>query len=1495
MATIILNQNETSTIANDGDIVRGRQEGAEAIRIESGVTDIETNAELERIDLPAFSSGDLSFQVTNNGLAISAGGNTIVTVPSLNQDLNLRLTDGNVTVSQTGAQQFTLTNPTDDTDTATIGTESTALAVGLGDDLVDNGGGDDPLLIEGTVNDDVITPADSADFTTSDANETIRGAEGNDSIDGGGGADTVEAGAGNDTLVGDPDDPTLDGGEGFDRLQTGAVSDSVFGSDSDDISLEPVTNVELIDTTNSEGDNQYDLSNLLLDSVTGGENTFGVLEDSLTFLVNNTNDEIDLGDVSSDKTIRVIANESSLSELDINNPGGVNVVELSLGDNAILDGGDFTVPSGPSFYIGTDADETITADVSDLNGEDTLAGTEGTDTLALSGTIPGEIPDGRVEFVSGIDVINLDDATVTGNLLLDQELVGQLVRGEPDVDEADTLTVASSNDITVDTQNVGGDDTIILSGSGRFNLANQRSGTSLQGNIVTIADVDGIGSLVGSNGNDTIDGGNSGDLIDLRPETDRTDQGNTLSGNNRVSAGEGDDSIAAGTGQDSLEGEAGEDRFMFGLDRTSEASRLNANDTIKGGADSDTVALVANTVIDGTSEFSNVEGVDVIELNGDADDDNDQFGIDSNMDGTPEFDLLDNNNASSDGFPDPVLNEVTIIDSLVESADSGPFTIDVSNDSVDNRGAVPGDVKAPFDLVDTGSVLNSADNINDILDDDSVDNNFINLFQLSASSNVSIEGGNAHDSVIFSDTSFEGQHTIDGGDGGRDFSVGSDLVLPVGNFAFNNAGPPADTPDVAVPVTSNGNRAELADSVANIDTLDFRANGSEPFEADLTDFNNIKGFEEIQLSTSTPGIGANFQIEIDDSLVRQLTQSVSTGAGGTTSGQNANLFISLDAIDSIGGTAQNQQIGPSSTLDLITNGLTDSLNTVTVLNPNGISVNATLGNRVNEVSADIITSAEIAEARGKPITQNYANAQVGVTVGNNLLGQGGSGTPATLQFQGTTDHSITTGDGDFKIFLEEGDQIGGDDTITSGSGDDSLVAGSGNDTFNRVGGDEGNDTIDGGSGFDIIQFRNFFLDGDSGVEVDLGGNTPFATGVDSLRNIEGVIGSRRPANDTIGGDDTLTGSDNANVISGLSGDDTIEGGAGADTIDGGTGTDTASYANAGSGVDVDLTANTATDGSGSTDELISIENIIGSEFGDTLEGGGNENSIEGGAGADSIRGLQGDDELVGGSDNDTIEGGAGADTIDGGGGTDTASYANAGNAVTVSLALEENTPQDDVGTVANGDVLLNVENLFGSAQGDTLTGSDGDNQLNGADGDDRLFGDDPATDPGGADTLIGGAGIDTLTGGAGSDIFRYNDPAEGGLNEEITDFDPVNDSDIIQLNDANFDTGEAQSGTSLFNAGENGNINTALITGGGLEGFITGGGSTPGVGNNLPTYLYGAQSGILAFDADGDGGAQTEAIARFGAPSDIQPDQGQTFNEALSESVFGSVEFVDVV
>ncbi|NBD32012.1 MAG: hypothetical protein GVY17_03305 [Cyanobacteria bacterium] len=1518
MATIILNQNETSTIANDGDIVRGRQGGAETILIGEGVTDIETNAELERVDL-AFSSTDLTFQVTENGLEISDGTNTIVTIPSLNQDLDLRFTDGNVTLSQTGAQEFTVANPTDAEDTAIIGTEATALTVGLGEDVSEvDQGVTPPGVIEGDADDNLITP-DSEDFPTTDGDDDIRGLAGNDTIDGGAGVDTVDGGAGNDVLIGDPDDAALDGGEGFDILQTGAVGDSIFGGNSDDISLQPVSNVQALDTTNSEGGNNFDLSDLLVESITGGENTLGVLENSLAILVGEEVDEIDLGDITPPSagfqpgdeppiTIQIV--RTAGVDPDITNPGSARFKLLDFGVSSVIGEGEFTVLPESSYYLGTEGDDTVTAAFADLDvdsnglGNDTIAAADGNDTLALTGSVPGELPIAPFGFFSGFEALDLTgvtDGTVSGTLVLDNDLVGQLVRGQPEVDEADTLTVITTPESinTINTQDVGQDDEIILEG-GSYVLADEATqATLLQGNIVSISD-NGAGIITGGNGNDSITGGAAGDYVDLRPKP-----GNTSSGDNVVTGGAGDDTIAGGNSQDSLGGGAGNDRFLFELDSiTSGVSRLDANDTVAGGeGEADTVALVANTQIRGTSELNNVTGVEVIELNADGDDDNDQF--------FPLLDLLDNDDdAPGDGFPDTVNNTITLIDSVVESADGG-LTIDASNGADDNRdqvdrpgeGAVerPGEVEGFFSLSDPNEVLGTLE-ITPSSPADSVDNNRIDLSELSEDVAVTIEGGNAHEQVIFSDVSFNGQHEIDGGDGGVDPTARA-VGLPTPNAAT------PVTPTLASPPTSNANRIALADGISNFDTLDFRADGSDTFSANITDFNNIGGFEEIQLSNEIDNANSSFDIEIDDDVVRQLTQNV--GADTTSTGQNTNLTLSLDTIDAFVDTTSgagattnlNRDLGPNTDINLVTEALTDSLNTLTVLDPNGLSLPGTAGSitisnpsRVNVQIADIITSAEIAEARGRVISQSYAppaGTTVTVTAGHNLLGLGDDdatdfdeeGVSAKLDFgagptaaASTGNINISTGDGDFVIWGSTNN-----DTITAGNGNDSLVGGPGNDVFNRLGGAEGADTINGGAGADTLLFNNFDLGEATGVEVNL--DESFATGVDSIEDdanessIENITGST--------GDDTLTGSDEANVINGAAGDDTIvglagadsliggadddtlEGGAGADTLTGGNGTDTASYATSPAAVTVILQANTFAGGDATGDEATGIENLIGSAFADNLVGDGNANQIEGGDGQDTINGLAGGDSLLGGDDNDTIIGGPGADTIDGGAGIDTVSYATAAAAVTVDLSLEAESPQGDPGTDANGDVLIEIQNIVGSGLDDRLTGDEGENLLQGA------------------------VGLDTLTGGDGSDIFFYDAITEGGVGEQITDFDPVNDGDTIQLN-SNFDFGGAPVGSNVFNAGENGNVDTALVVNGGLEAFINGGGTSLGLGSALPTYIYGAQSGILAYDPDGDGGAAAQAITEFENPI-VEPADGQTFNEALAETVFEAVQFVDVV
>ena len=116
----------------------------------------------------------------------------------------------------------------------------------------------------------------------------------------------------------------------------------------------------------------------------------------------------------------------------------------------------------------------------------------------------------------------------------------------------------------------------------------------------------------------------------------------------------------------------------------------------------------------------------------------------------------------------------------------------------------------------------------------------------------------------------------------------------------------------------------------------------------------------------------------------------------------------------------------------------------------------------------------------------------------------------------------------------------------------------------------------------------------------------------------------------------------------------------------------------------------------------------------------------------TLVGGVGNDSLMGGAADDTLDGGAGQDTLVGGAGTDTATYANATGAVTIDLAAGSGT-----GAEAEGDTYSEIENVTGSAYGDTLTGGTGMNLLDGGAGDDLL--------DGGADedVLIGGAGTDT--------------------------------------------------------------------------------------------------------------------------------------------------------
>ena len=144
----------------------------------------------------------------------------------------------------------------------------------------------------------------------------------------------------------------------------------------------------------------------------------------------------------------------------------------------------------------------------------------------------------------------------------------------------------------------------------------------------------------------------------------------------------------------------------------------------------------------------------------------------------------------------------------------------------------------------------------------------------------------------------------------------------------------------------------------------------------------------------------------------------------------------------------------------------------------------------------------------------------------------------------------------------------------------------------------------------------------------------------------------------------------ANTLTGGAGDDVLAGLGGADVLDGGTGSDTVSYAASGAAVTVNLATGAASGGDAQGDTLISIENVIGSAFADTLTA----------ASAGS--------RLSGGDGNDRLVAGAGADALDGGAGTDTADYSGSNAAVSVNLLSGTAS-----GGYADGDTLTGIENI----------------------------------------------------------------------------------------------------------------------------------------------------------------------------------------------------------
>jgi Ca2+-binding RTX toxin-like protein len=147
-----------------------------------------------------------------------------------------------------------------------------------------------------------------------------------------------------------------------------------------------------------------------------------------------------------------------------------------------------------------------------------------------------------------------------------------------------------------------------------------------------------------------------------------------------------------------------------------------------------------------------------------------------------------------------------------------------------------------------------------------------------------------------------------------------------------------------------------------------------------------------------------------------------------------------------------------------------------------------------------------------------------------------------------------------------------------------------------------------------------------------------------------------------------------------------------------------------------------------------------------IRGTAKRDMLNGTSGDDDIFGLGDDDQLFGNDGDDHLFGGEGADVLNGGNGRDWASYDEATAGVYVVLITGAG-----YGGEAAGDVLIDIENLSGSAFADVLIGDDTGNFINGNGGNDLIFGLD------GIDVLHGNAGDDHIWGGAARDYIFGDD------------------------------------------------------------------------------------------------------------------------------------------
>jgi Ca2+-binding RTX toxin-like protein len=410
--------------------------------------------------------------------------------------------------------------------------------------------------------------------------------------------------------------------------------------------------------------------------------------------------------------------------------------------------------------------------------------------------------------------------------------------------------------------------------------------------------------------------------------------------------------------------------------------------------------------------------------------------------------------------------------------------------------------------------------------------------------------------------------------------------------------------------------------------------------------------------------------------------------------------------------------------------------------------------------------------------------------------------------------SITVTDAQTQL-VSSSDDIGGNDTMASGDGADFVILGTGADSLN---GGDGENLVLGDAGTITVTDAATTVVTTSD---DVGGNDTVTTGADAdivilgtgADSLNGGDGDNQVLGDT--GSATLTDTQTrlVSTTDANGGDDTVTTGAGADNIIAGSGADSVA---SGGGNDRILGDAGLVEVNAAAAGTITASQI-GDDGDDTIDSGLGDDAVIGGLGDDSIATGEGADWVIGDHGQITLgsgltgtpevlvtqnQGVGGSDTVDSGTGDDIVLAGAGADSVTTDLGNDiilgddgEITVPSVTGTGTITSAVLTTgfdDTINAGGDNDIVVGSLGDDQIDVGEGEDVAAGDDAsiiyvnATDMqslvltnlelGGDDTITAGntAGDNVLIGQFGSDTIT------GGLDDDLI----VGDLGTVEFYDA---------------------------------------------------------------------------------------------------------------